>query len=184
MTMPDAAAVPVAERHENIILCGFMGTGKTTVGKIVAARLGWQVLDTDHIIEEQVGHPISKIFAVHGESAFRQMEADVCERLALVKHKVIATGGGIVLREDNREALVDVGLVVCLDAPAEIISARLSSATDRPLIAGADPTQRIAELLSVRAPAYAALPYHVNVASGTPQEIAEEIVVLWARTQR
>ena len=184
MTMPDPTTNRSAATHENIILCGFMGTGKTTVGKIIAARLGWQFLDTDHIIEEEAGHPIKTIFAEQGESAFRQMESDVCESLALVKHKVISTGGGIVLAQANRDALMYAGLVVCLSAPADVIVARLSGATDRPLLAGADPKQRVAELLAVRAPAYAALPFHVDTAGRTAQQTADEIIALWRQTRR
>src|SRR5258708_15801955 len=154
MTMPDPATNRSATMHENIILCGFMGTGKTTVGKIIAARLGWQFLDTDHIIEEEAGHPIRTIFAEQGESAFRQMESDVCESLALVKHKIIATGGGIVLTQANRDALVYAGLVVCLNAPADVIVARLSGATDPPLLASPDPPQLIPVLFTVHSSPY------------------------------
>ncbi len=167
---------------ENIILCGFMGTGKTTVGKLVAARLGWRFVDTDNLIEARLGgRPVSRIFAEDGEAVFRQWESRICEDLARSEHDVIATGGGVVLNPANREALSRAGMVVCLEAPAEEIVARLAGVTDRPLLAGADPHARVGELLAVRAEAYGALPSHVNTSGCSPEQVAGTIITLWSK---
>jgi shikimate kinase len=164
---------------ENIVLCGFMGTGKTTVGRIVAARLGWRFWDTDALLEAQLGRPISQIFAEDGEAFFRRRESTMCQELAWRRHEVIGTGGGIVLDPANREALNQAGLAICLDAPADEIAARLAGVTDRPLLAGPDPAKRIAELLAARAEAYGALPHHINTAGRSPEEVAGAILALW-----
>ena len=166
---------------ENIILCGFMGTGKTTVGRIVAAMLGWRFWDTDAQIEAQLGRPISQIFAEDGEAYFRRWESAICQELARRRHEVIGAGGGIVLNPANREALSRAGLVICLDAPADEIAARLAGMTDRPLLAGPDPAKRIAELLAARAEAYGALSHHIDTAGCSPEEVAEAILALWGR---
>ncbi len=163
----------------NIILCGFMGTGKTTTGKIVAARLGWRFSDTDSLIEARVGRSVPQIFAEDGEAFFRRWESCICEQLTTSAHEVIATGGGTVVNPANRDALNRAGLVICLDAPAGEIVARLSSMTDRPLLAGADPQRRIADLLASRAEAYAVLPHHINTSGLTPEAVAGEILALW-----
>src|SRR5689334_5573582 len=125
---------------ENIILCGFMGTGKTTVGTVIAAQLGWRFVDMDRLLEAQLGgRTISQIFAEDGEPFFRMWESRICEEMAWSNHEVIATGGGAVLNPANREALNRAGMVVCLEASPDEIVARLDGATDRPLLAGADP---------------------------------------------
>ncbi len=164
---------------ENIILCGFMGTGKTTVGKLVAERLGWRFVDTDQVIESRDGRSIKAIFAQDGEAAFRRMEAELCAELVGWRRTVIATGGGIVLEPANRENLASAGLVVCLEAPASEIVGRLSGVTDRPLLADADPVVRINDLLAARAEAYSALPYHVNTAGCLPEHVAQQVIALW-----
>ena len=166
-------------RPENIILCGFMGTGKSTVGRLIAERLGWRFVDTDQLIEERAGRTVKDIFAQDGEAVFRQWESRICQELAALQKTVIATGGGIVLNPDNRDALARAGLVVCLDAPASEIVARLAGVTDRPLLAGADPVTRVAELLAARASAYGALEHHVATAGKTPQEVAALVMAVW-----
>src|SRR5450432_3078607 len=122
---------------DNIILCGFMGTGKTTVGQLLAARLGWHFADTDLIIEEQAGRTVSAIFEQDGESAFRTLESSVAADLVHLHKTVIATGGGIVLRPDNCRNLERAGFVVCLDVPINAIVERLAAMQDRPLLAPA-----------------------------------------------
>ena len=155
-----------------------MGTGKTTVGKIVATRLHWRFADTDHLIERKQGRTISAIFAEDGEATFRNLEKNVVSSLRHVRCMVIATGGGILLNPDNRDALQRAGLVVCLDAPASEIVSRLADHTDRPLLASADPKVRVAELLAARASAYAAIQYHVDTANKTPGQIADAVLTL------
>src|SRR5689334_9620798 len=163
---------------DNIILCGFMGTGKTTVGKIVAARLHWRFADTDQLIERKQGRTISQIFSNDGEAAFRKLESAVAGTLRYLRSMVIATGGGILLKPDNRDALQRAGLVVCLDAPADEIIARLAHHTDRPLLASANPAVRVAELLAARESAYAAIQHHVDTTGKSPEQIAEAVLAL------
>jgi shikimate kinase len=169
----------------NIILCGFMGTGKTTIGKIVAARLSWAFVDTDQVIEKRQGRPVAAIFAEQGEAAFRQLERDLCEEMAAEwRHHVVATGGGMVVNPANRAALMRAGLLVCLDATPEQLAARLASKNDRPLLAnltGEALTARIAELMASRAEAYSSIPYRVNTGNLSPFGAAEAILALWRR---
>jgi shikimate kinase len=168
----------------NIILCGFMGTGKTTVGQIVAARLDWPFVDTDSLIEARRGRTVPAIFAQEGEAAFRQLERALCQELIGWQRTVIATGGGIVIDPANRANLARAGLVVCLEAPADEIVRRLADQTDRPLLAGVDPAQRVTDLLARRAEAYHALPHRVNTVGLTPENVAERIIALWERYNR
>src|SRR5579871_4310590 len=135
---------------DNIILCGFMGTGKSTVGKIVAERLGWMFVDTDELIEKMAGRPIRQIFSEFGETWFRDLESDLCQSLADFDHLIIATGGGIVLRPENRERLLRAGLVICLTASAQEIASRLVHVTNRPLLAVKNPVDQITQLLTDR----------------------------------
>src|SRR5579862_9817722 len=99
--MSDAQGEP-----SNIILCGFMGTGKTSIGRRLANRLSWRFVDTDHVIEQRAGRSIKAIFAEQGEVAFRQMEADLCVEILTWHGYVVSTGGGIVLNPTNRENLL------------------------------------------------------------------------------
>lgn len=169
----------------NIILCGFMGTGKTTIGKIVAARLNWAFADTDQVIEKRQGQPVAAIFAERGEAAFRQLERDLCEEMATEwRHHVIATGGGMVVSRANRESLSRAGVLICLDATPEQLAARLANKNDRPLLAnltGEALIVRIAELLASRAEAYNSVPYRVNTGNLSPFGAAEAILALWRR---
>jgi shikimate kinase len=142
---------------ENVVLTGFMGTGKTTVGRLLAARLGYEFVDTDAIIEERHG-PIPQIFADHGERTFRTYEREVAAELAARDGLVIATGGRMMLDPVNAEALGTGAHVFCLTAHLDTILARVTAAgvaDERPLLAGPDVEERIALLLEARAGAYA-----------------------------
>src|SRR5687768_14746339 len=112
----------------NIILAGFMGTGKTTVGRVLAARLGWKFMDTERLIEERAACSVPEIFEKQGEDTFRQLERAVAEELKNLKKHVIATGGGMVVDAQNRMALEEAGLLVLLTARAETIYERVSRA--------------------------------------------------------
>ncbi len=169
----------MADRPANIILCGFMGTGKTTVGRFIASQLGWRFVDTDRLIEKRAGRSVSAIFANEGEAAFRARERQLCQEIGGWRRVVIATGGGIVLDPTNRQALIAAGLAVCLDAPAEEIARRLEQSRSRPLLTGPDRLARIRELLASRADAYAALPHRINVAGREAGDVAAEIIRLW-----
>jgi len=160
----------------NIILTGFMGAGKTTVGKEVAARLGRQFVDLDDLIAERAGKPIPDIFAQDGEPAFRDLESAVCQELREPAGLVIATGGGAALNPANRAALEAGGGVICLDAAPAAIVRRLAGGNGRPLLVGPDRHARVAELLSQRADAYAALPLHLDTTGLSIPAAAERVM--------
>ncbi len=142
-------------KKENLILIGFMGCGKSTVGKKLASAFDYEFLDTDEMIEEQQGKKISDIFAEEGEGAFRKMETELILQLKReAEKKVIATGGGMPMREENRKLLREVGTVVFLEAKLETIFERLKNDTARPLAAGEDRERRLRQLYEKRYPLY------------------------------
>jgi shikimate kinase len=160
----------------NVIVTGFMGTGKSTVGRLLADRLGFDFVDTDAMVEERHG-PIPTIFTERGEPAFRAMEREVAAELSARSSLVIATGGGLMLDADNAAALGRAGRVFCLIADTDEILRRVitdSSRVDRPLLASPDPRTRIVELLAERATGYAEFD-HVDTDGRTPDEVAAEI---------
>jgi 3-dehydroquinate synthase len=144
------------EIKKNIVLTGFMGTGKTTVGKLLAAQLGYEFIDTDELIQTRQGRSIPQIFLELGEGAFRQMEADLAEELANREGLVISTGGRLMLDPANVAALSRQGRVFCLIATPEEILTRLKSDTEhaRPLLEVPNPGERIVELLQQREKGY------------------------------
>jgi shikimate kinase len=105
----------------NLVLTGFMGTGKSTVARIVAARTGLTLVDTDQAIEAAAGKPIPALFAEMGEAGFRRLEAEVIARVAAGERQVIATGGGVVVRPENLAELRKKGLIVALTAPSDLL---------------------------------------------------------------
>ncbi len=160
----------------NIILTGFMGTGKTTIGRCVAAQLGRPFVDLDEVIAARAGKPIPQIFAEDGEPAFRALEAAVCAELREPAGLVVAAGGGAVVNPANREALSAGGLVICLDAAPEVILARVGDGSDRPMLAGEDRLTRIKALLAQRAAAYAAIPHHLDTTHLSIPAAAERVM--------
>lgn len=161
----------------NIILTGFMGTGKSTVGRLVAAELGREFVDMDTLIEQREGRPISQIFAQQGEAYFRQLEADLCRELAGQKGLVIATGGGALVPEANLRIMEQSGLVICLDCDPATLWQRIGQSEDRPMLADQDEGRftRLAALLEQRAPAYRRIPHHLDVTQLTPEAAAERV---------
>ena len=138
----------------NLYLVGFMGTGKTTVGRAVGAKLGFQVLDSDHEIERSRGKSIPDIFAQEGEPAFRQFEREFIERGHPTERTVIACGGGLVVQPNMLGLLQSKGVVVCLHASIETILARTSRHRNRPLLEVENPEERIRTLYAAREPIY------------------------------
>ena len=139
---------------ENIILVGFMGSGKSTVGQQLADELGKEFLDCDRVLEERTGVDIPYIFDIEGEEGFRRREAAVVRELTAKRGIVLATGGGAVGDPENRRALATNGYVVYLHAPADLLYQRTSRDRGRPMLHAADPRARIDELLAVRDPLY------------------------------
>ena len=144
------------DRSQNIVLIGFMGTGKTTIGKIASERLGLEFIDTDDLIVEAAGDPIPAIFEQVGEGGFRKIESDVLRGLAGKGGRIIATGGGIVTQPENQSLLQQLGFVVWLSATVETIFERVSLNSDRPLLYTDDPLQTITNMLADREPLYRA----------------------------
>ncbi len=139
----------------SIVLIGFMGTGKTTVGKALAKRLGKDFVELDRLIEQRAGKPIPRIFDESGETGFRELEITVARETAGRLNSVIACGGGIVLNQINIDRLRQEGVIVYLTASPEVILKRVSGdAAERPLLRVADPAQTITELLKFRQPFY------------------------------
>lgn len=169
--------MPTGEvKVQNIILAGFMGTGKSSVGRKLAERLGWTFIDTDELIEARAGRTISEIFAVDGEPAFRAMESEIARELSKVRAHVVSTGGGMVVNEANLRALEEAGAVVLLEATPEAIYQRIAHQSHRPLLAKPDPRAEIERLLTQRAEAYCRVPIKVQTDGKDQQTIAHEIL--------
>lgn len=160
----------------NLVLAGFMGTGKSTVGRIVGARLGMPFVDTDAAIVRQTGWPIAAIFAEQDEAAFRRIEAEVCQRVAARGGQVVALGGGALLDGATRAAFEANGLVVCLTASFDAAAQRAEKGGGRPLFRDRAEAER---LFRARADHYASLPHHIDTTGRTPGDIAEEVIALW-----
>ena len=164
-------------RH-NVYLTGFSYTGNSTVGRILAARLGMEYVDTDELIEAEQERSIPEIFAQDGEAVFRELESVTLTQVAERQSVVVATGGGMVMDPENRAVMQRTGAVVCLEAqPATILSrmrADVSDATVRPLLASADPLARITALKASRQAAYAIADWTVNTDGLTTEDVAAE----------
>ena len=161
------------DRSGNVVLTGFMGTGKTTVGRLLADLLDYEFVDTDQLIEQRHG-AIETIFRERGEGAFRALERDLASELAHRDRLVISTGGRMLLDPENAATLQADARVFCLTASAETIAARVLDGPVRPLLAGPDPLARIRELLAERAAGYAAFE-QVPTDSRSAAEIAHDL---------
>jgi shikimate kinase len=138
----------------NLYLVGFMGTGKTTVGRAVAVRLGFTFLDSDHEIERTSGKTVARIFAEDGEPAFRRLERQFIESGHPPTGRVVACGGGLVVQPGMLAMLQARGVVVCLHASLETVLSRTSGTNHRPLLAVDDPAERVRSLYAQREPIY------------------------------
>ena len=163
-------------RFSNIALVGFMGTGKSTVGKIVASMLRFEFLDTDEMIEGMAEKRISEIFSSEGEERFREYERQVVERLKGLTGVVVSTGGGLVTRSENLASLKEHALIVCLWCSPETIFKRVGHQSHRPLLRVEKPLERIRELLNERAPAYRQADVLLNSEFRKPREVATHVV--------
>jgi shikimate kinase len=156
-----------------IVLIGFMATGKTTVGRLVAERLGRRFVDLDELIEQTAGTTVAELFRTAGEPAFRRAEAQALRQALATPGTVIATGGGAACREENLEAMLAGGVVVALSAtPLEVLR-RTGGPSGRPLLDGAeDPLDAATRLLGAREPFYARAHLRVDTVGRTPEEVA------------
>ena len=161
---------------QNIALIGFMGTGKSSVGQLLAATMHFSFLDTDHAIETRAGKTITEIFAQDGEPAFRQWERTVVQELAERKKTIISTGGGLAANEANLASLKTHALVVCLWSAPEKIWERIRHQTHRPLLQCADPLEKIRTLLAARAPFYRQADVLVNTDLRSVREVVQQVI--------
>lgn len=138
----------------NVVLIGFMGAGKTAVGKSLAQHLSSSFIDTDHLIEKRTGKQIKEIFAEQGEEAFRKLETETVKEVSEKEDQVIAVGGGAVLREENVQALKKNGVLVYLKADLAILFERTKGTQKRPLLEVPSPKEEIERLLSIREGVY------------------------------
>ncbi len=160
----------------NITLIGFMGTGKTSTGKKVAEQLGMTFIDMDHVIEERQNRKISDIFETEGEPYFRQLEFDLAKELSAGDNQVIATGGGIVLNQENINNFESSGTVICLSADPQIILERVAKETHRPLLEGDEKMNKILGILESRKELYAAITNQVDTTNLSIDEVAAKII--------
>ena len=164
---------------KNIVLVGFMGSGKSTVGRELHQRLGYPLVDMDQVIEQRAGKPITAIFAEDGEEKFRDMETLLLKELhdPSASRRIISTGGGVIGREANRALLRQLGYVVWLHAPTAVILDRTAKNRDRPLLQTEDPAVRVEALLTERKPLYAEVAHlKVDTAGLDCRELATGIL--------
>jgi shikimate kinase len=160
---------------KNIILTGFMGTGKTSVGTQLARDLDYTFVDTDSLIEADQGMSITSIFAKSGEPFFREVESRIIDQVMQRENQVVSTGGGAVIREQNRQAFKRAGFVICLSARPEVIYDRIKSETHRPLLQTPDPLIKIKELLAGRAKFYSQADAVIDTSGKSVDDVIREI---------
>jgi len=163
---------------ENIVLVGFMGTGKTTVGRLLANKLNRQFIDVDRKIEENCGMPVSEIFKTYGEAFFRQQEQLVIKDLLPRGNAVVATGGGAVLFSENIINLKNHGIMIGLEASPEVIIRRIGGDASRPLLNAPNREELVSKLLQERASRYRMADFSVDTSTLTAEEVSEEIIYL------
>ncbi len=172
------------KRRPNIVLVGFMGTGKTSVGRRLASQLRMRYVDTDDIIERDSERRISDIFAEDGEPAFRELESEAVRKASKLNNHVISTGGGVVLKEANMIELKRNGVVFCLTATAEEIYRRVGHQTHRPLLQTSDALSKIQSMLAERRPYYAEADYMIRTTGRSFGEIITHIKRVFTKSTR
>jgi shikimate kinase len=165
-----------SRRIVNLALIGFMGAGKTSVGRLVAEQLHFEYLDTDELIVSRTGRSITEIFKTDGEPAFRALEQQVVNELTGRERTVICTGGGLPTNPQNLASLKTHALVVCLWASPEKIWERVKNQTHRPLLHDPDPQKKIRELLAARERFYKQADVLLNTDIRSAREVAQQVV--------
>jgi shikimate kinase len=178
----------LVSKPKNIILVGFMASGKSHVGRLLSGLTGWPLLDADEEIKLRSGKPISVMFTEDGEPHFRKLERSVIRDLCVKSRNIIAAGGGAFVDAENRQQMLNNGLVICLralpatihqrlTAPASISSVASQVDPVRPLLAGGAPLERIESLLAQRAEAYNLAHMSIDTDNLTPEQVARQILV-------
>ena len=169
-----------ADEVRNIILVGFMASGKSSVGRALSRHIGWPRIDADDEIVSRARKPIADIFRDSGEDAFRQLEREVTTDICNETGRIISAGGGSFIDEQNRQTMLELGTVFYLSARPDTIHRRVTrgnpNAPVRPMLAGVDPLKRITELLNQRAPVYANAHHAVETDGLSPEQVAREII--------
>ncbi|MDD5107930.1 MAG: shikimate kinase [Candidatus Omnitrophica bacterium] len=160
----------------NIYLVGFMGTGKTTVGRLLAAQKKWNFVDLDELIELKEQRRIVDIFAKEGERYFRKIEKKLLKQISTQKKFVVACGGGVVLDKDNIKLMKKTGILICLCANCEEILKRVSSSTHRPILNVEKPRERIEFLLKMRAPYYMQADKMIDTSGLSVKQVVQKIL--------
>lgn len=163
-----------------IFLTGFMGVGKSRIGRLLADRLGWGFLDTDQMVQERAGMSVTELFARQGEAVFRDLEHDCVREAAHLPEVVVSLGGGAIVQARNRELVRAAGLLVCIATDLETILRRVGRREDRPLLAGLGPAEKqaaVERLLAERQPFYAQA--DVTVHSSDERSPEETTRILW-----
>lgn len=161
--------------NRNLVLCGFMGSGKTTVGKLLAKKLGRTFVDMDAYIENAAGMTVSRIFETQGEPSFRQMESKAAKELSEAEGLVVATGGGALLNPKNQAAFSENGVIILLEVTPETVLRRLKNDLSRPLLARPDKERVIRELMEQRIPVYRASARIIVDGNGSAEQVLAEI---------
>ncbi|MBK6706746.1 MAG: shikimate kinase [Sphingomonadales bacterium] len=173
---PDTASVTNDGFDRSIVLVGMMGVGKSTIGKLLAGKLGLAFVDSDEEIEKAAGMPISEIFDRFGEEGFRDGERRVIARLIAEGPKVIATGGGAFINDETRQLIKVQCLAVWIDADIDVLVERVSRRSNRPLLVGKDPRTVLSELMAKRVPFYEQADIHVRSDSGPHARTVNQIL--------
>lgn len=169
-----------SDQVRNIILVGFMASGKSSVGRALARRTGWPRVDADEEMVSRAGKPIADIFRDSGENAFRELERTVMSDICEGSGRIISAGGGSFIDDQNRRTMLDCGTVFYLRAKPETIHRRVTrgnpNAPTRPMLAGGDLLERIRELLAQRAPAYTQAHHALETDGLSPDQVAQAIL--------
>ena len=163
-------------KRKNIVLCGFMGCGKSTIGNLLSKKTGMSFIDLDSYVEQKENKTVAEIFADNGEDYFRQLERDASKELSQKKSLVIATGGGTLTFQENVDAFKTSGKIVLLDVPVEVVSERLQGDTTRPLLNRPDKEQAMRELYEKRMPLYQNAADIIVNAANSPLQVCMEIM--------
>jgi len=165
--------------NKNIVLIGLMGSGKSSVGRCIAQKSGMEFIDTDELIVQKAGKPISKIFEDDGEPIFRDIEAETVLNASQKQGCVVSTGGGAVLRDENVENLKKNGVLFFLQASPETLYERIKDDDSRPLLRGDDPVGILRRILTAREPFYGQADFRVDTENLLLEQVCDEILRLY-----